>query len=194
MNSSSNGFGAASESPHADFHVEYLYGPQWPAVVVLIERAAQLMAEERDRIDAAAREMNAEIAALTGFGSGGLTRLLSNAGRQGGTALEIAVQTAKDYGRLRNVQTAGLVVGQVVSPETDTTDLTTLLQSFGSVASPRRGAAGGHRDDSAGPRRPWPLRQGGPRRADDTVAHGDRRGELITAAMGCGITAAHCYR
>ncbi|WP_084655415.1 hypothetical protein [Nocardia altamirensis] len=133
MNSSSNGFGAASESPHADFHVEYLYGPQWPAVVVLIERAAQLMAEERDRIDAAAREMNAEIAALTGFGSGGLTRLLSNAGRQGGTALEIAVQTAKDYGRLRNVQTAGLVVGQVVSPETDTTDLTTLLQSFGSV-------------------------------------------------------------
>ncbi|MBF6330894.1 hypothetical protein [Nocardia transvalensis] len=132
-------YGTNPEATAAAFHLEYLYGPQWPAVMTLVERAAQLTAEERERLNAAAaKKMEAGMAAFTGASGEGLAGLLSSlGGTPGGAALpmQIATETAKEFGRSRNLQTAGLVVGQAVSPGSGAGDLTAVLQSLGSIGT-----------------------------------------------------------
>ncbi|MBF6331967.1 hypothetical protein IU452_26020 [Nocardia transvalensis] len=126
------------DSSTAVFHLEYLYGPQWGAVVALIERAAQLTAEERERLNAAAaKKMEAGMSAFTGAGEGGLAGLLSSLGQQSGNPqpMQIAGDTAKQFGRSRNLQLAGLVAGQSVAPGAGTGDLATALQSLGSIGT-----------------------------------------------------------
>ncbi|MFJ4657669.1 hypothetical protein ACIP5Y_40940 [Nocardia sp. NPDC088792] len=121
-------------------HLEYLYGPQWRTVVSIVERAAQLTAEEREKMNAeAGKQMQAGMAAFTG-GGGGLAGLLSSLGQQQQTdpqPLQIATETAKEFGRTRNVQTAGMVAGQAVSatPAATGADVTALLQSLGSIGT-----------------------------------------------------------
>src|SRR5436190_1074792 len=47
-------------------HLEYLYGPQWRAVVRIVERAAQLTAEERERLNTeAGKQLQTGACALT---------------------------------------------------------------------------------------------------------------------------------
>ncbi|MFI5778002.1 hypothetical protein [Nocardia sp. NPDC051570] len=142
----SNGYNNdAYDTPNPDltvatFHLEYLYGPQWRSVMALIERAAQMTAEERERLNAAAaNKMQAGLGALTGGGAGeGLAGLLSSLGGGANATpqpMQIAAETAKEFGRSRNLQTAGLVVGQAVSPGAGAGDLSAVLQSFGSIGT-----------------------------------------------------------
>lgn len=121
-------------------HLEYLYGPQWQVVVHIIERAAQLTAEERERLNAeAGKQMQAGLGALTG-GGGGLADLLSSLGSQQSETdqqpLRIATETAKEFGRTRNVQIAGMLAGQALSGTPSTGgDIAGLLQSLGSIGA-----------------------------------------------------------
>ncbi|WP_225727284.1 MULTISPECIES: hypothetical protein [unclassified Nocardia] len=131
-----------SHDPGAVFHLEYLYGPQWQTVVALIERAAQLTADERERLNAAAaKKMEAGMSALTGAagqsGLGGLANLLSNLGQSADNPqpMQIAADTAKQFGRSRNLQLAGLVAGQAISPGSGTGDLAAAMQSLGSIGT-----------------------------------------------------------
>ncbi|RDI68357.1 hypothetical protein [Nocardia pseudobrasiliensis] len=136
--------GARPESSAAVFHLEYLYGPQWAPVVALIERAAQLTADERERLNAAAaKKMEAGMSALTGAagqsGLGGLANLLSGLGQgqQSGNPqpMQIAGDTAKQFGRSRNLQLAGLVAGQSIAPGSGAGDLAAAMQSLGSIGT-----------------------------------------------------------
>ncbi|MGW4243582.1 hypothetical protein [Nocardia sp. NPDC004722] len=118
-------------------HLEYLYGPQWAAVLRIVERAAQLTAEERERMNAeAGQRMQDSMNAFTG--AGGLGGLLSSLGQPSSDPqpLRIASETAKEFGRSRNVQVAGLIAGQAVSA-TPTTggELAGVLQSLGSIGT-----------------------------------------------------------
>lgn len=120
-------------------HLEYLYGPQWASVMRIVERAAQLTAEERERMNAeAGKRMQDSMSALTGGGAGGLAGLLSGLGQQSAEPqpLQIASETAKEFGRSRNVQVAGLIAGQAVSATPSTGgDIAGLLQSLGSIGT-----------------------------------------------------------
>ncbi|MEC3919932.1 hypothetical protein [Nocardia sp. CDC160] len=122
-------------------HLEYLYGPQWAAVMRIVERAAQLTAEEREKMNAeAGKRMQDSMSALTGAagGAGGLAGLLSGLGQpsQDPQPLQIASETAKEFGRSRNVQVAGLIAGQAVSGTAATSgELAGLLQSLGSIGT-----------------------------------------------------------
>ncbi|WP_083913388.1 hypothetical protein [Nocardia concava] len=121
-------------------HLEYLYGPQWAGVMRIVERAAQLTAEERERMNAeAGKRMQDSMSALTGGGAGGLAGLLSGLGQQQSAdpqPLQIASETAKEFGRSRNVQVAGLIAGQAVSATPSTGgDIAGLLQSLSSIGT-----------------------------------------------------------
>ncbi|RDI59087.1 hypothetical protein [Nocardia pseudobrasiliensis] len=140
MDTSNDLNNAGTDQTAETFHLEYLYGPQWRSVMMLIERAAQLTAEERERLNAAAaKKMEAGLGAFAGAsGENGLAGLLSSLG--GGAnanpqPMQIAAETAKEFGRSRNLQTAGLVVGQAVSPGAGAGDLTAVLQSLGSIGT-----------------------------------------------------------
>ncbi|MFD0000659.1 hypothetical protein [Nocardia sp. NPDC127526] len=141
MNVETNENTAGFDPADPALHLEYLYGPQWRAVVRIVERAAQLTAEERERLNAeAGKQMQAGMAALTGGGAGGLAGLLSGLGQpsEDPQPLQIASETAKEFGRSRNVQIAGLVAGQSVSsgPAAATGgDIAGLLQSLGSIGT-----------------------------------------------------------
>lgn len=127
-------------------HLEYLYGPRWQDAIRIIERSGQLTAEEREKLNAAAKKlMQDKVSALSnGSGlEGGLGSLLAGLG-MGANAqavaahpLNIATATAKAFGRSRNVQVAGLIAGQAVSPNAATSpgDLSGLLESFGSIGA-----------------------------------------------------------
>ncbi|MFE3195323.1 hypothetical protein ACFXHA_40420 [Nocardia sp. NPDC059240] len=119
-------------------HLEYLYGPQWAAVLRIVERAAQLTAEERERMNAeAGKRMQDSMSAFTG-GAEGLGGLLSSFGQPAvdPQPLRIASETAKEFGRSRNVQVAGLIAGQAVSATPSTGgELAGLLQSLGSIGT-----------------------------------------------------------
>ncbi|WP_084529979.1 hypothetical protein [Nocardia crassostreae] len=139
MNVETNENTAGFDPSDPALHLEYLYGPQWRAVVRIVERAAQLTAEERERLNAeAGKQMQAGMAALTGGGTGGLAGLLSGLGQpsEDPQPLQIASETAKEFGRSRNVQIAGLVAGQSVSaPATAGGDIAGLLQSLGFIGT-----------------------------------------------------------
>ncbi|MGW4847594.1 hypothetical protein [Nocardia brasiliensis] len=126
-------------------HLEYLYGPRWQDAVRIIERSGQLTAAEREKLNAAAKQMvQDKVSSLsngTGLGlEGGLSGLLAGLG-QGtnaaapGMPINIATATAKAFGRSRNVQVAGMIAGQAVAPNSAAGpgDLTGLLESFGSI-------------------------------------------------------------
>ncbi|MFI6047475.1 hypothetical protein ACIA8C_38075 [Nocardia sp. NPDC051321] len=127
-------------------HLEYLYGPQWQDAVRIIERSGQLTADEREKLNAAAKKlMQDKVSALSnGAGlEGGLSGLLAGLG-MGANAqtvashpLNIAAATAKAFGRSRNVQLAGMIAGQAVSPTAAGApgDLSGLLESFGSIGA-----------------------------------------------------------
>lgn len=127
-------------------HLEYLYGPQWQDAIRIIERSGQLTAEEREKLNAAAKKlMQDKVSALSnGAGlEGGLSSLLAGLG-MGANAqtvashpLNIAAATAKAFGRSRNVQLAGMIAGQAVSPTAagTTGDLSGLFESFGSIGA-----------------------------------------------------------
>ncbi|QIS14928.1 hypothetical protein [Nocardia arthritidis] len=138
-NSTGNPFGA----PDPALHLEYLYGPQWREVVQIVERAAQLTAEERERLNAQFESvMNSQMAGLSQTsGAGGFAGLLSGLGRsltdrsstdpQPG---QIATETAREFGRVRNLQTAGTVAGQAISPNAaGVGEIAGLLNSLGSI-------------------------------------------------------------
>ncbi|MEV6773074.1 hypothetical protein AB0N05_31015 [Nocardia sp. NPDC051030] len=119
-------------------HLEYLYGPQWRAVARIVERAAQLTAEERERLNTeAGKQLQTGAAALTG--GGGLAGLLSGLGQQPAAdpqPLQIATETAKEFGRARNVQIAGMIAGQSISSGSAVAgDIAGLLQSLGSIGA-----------------------------------------------------------
>ncbi|QIS22606.1 hypothetical protein [Nocardia terpenica] len=142
MDTTANSYDTQSESAAAVFHLEYLYGPQWRAVMALVERAAQLTADERERLNShAAQQMQAGLSSLANTsGDGGLAGLLAGlgGGAKSETArapMQIAAEAAKQFGRSRNLQTAGLVVGQAVSPTGSSADLSTVLQSLGSIGT-----------------------------------------------------------
>ncbi|QIS02171.1 hypothetical protein F5X71_07435 [Nocardia brasiliensis] len=127
-------------SDAATLHLEYLYGPQWREVVAIVERAGQLSAEERERLNAVAgKSAEAQLKNLQGAalnGGGGLSALLSGLGQSGTPQpLQIATQAAKEFGRSRNVQIATAVAGQALSPGAGTGDLAGILQSLGSIGA-----------------------------------------------------------
>lgn len=135
-------------APEATMHLEYLYGPQWREVAQLIERAGQLRADEREKLNSAASNMmQASMSQLTGDGSaeGGLAGLLAGLGfgQQTGQPstpqpLQIATEIAKSFGRSRNLQIAGMVAGQAVAPGASGTtmgDLNGIFQSLGSLGA-----------------------------------------------------------
>ncbi|QBS43349.1 hypothetical protein [Nocardia sp. CS682] len=127
-------------------HLEYLYGPQWHQAVRIIERSGQLTAEEREKLNAASKKLIQDKVSALSNGSGlegGLSGLLAGLG-MGANAqsvaahpLNIATATAKAFGRSRNVQLAGMIAGQAVSPTAvgTTGDLSGLLESFGSIGA-----------------------------------------------------------
>ncbi|WP_433662135.1 hypothetical protein ACQPW1_08275 [Nocardia sp. CA-128927] len=128
-------------------HLEYLYGPQWQDAIRIIERSGQLTAEEREKLNAASKKLIQDKVSALSNGSGlegGLSGLLAGLG-MGANAqtvashpLNIAAATAKAFGRSRNVQLAGMIAGQAVSPAAaagTTGDLSGLLESFGSIGA-----------------------------------------------------------
>lgn len=123
----------------ATLHLEYLYGPQWQHVVTIVERAAQLTAEEREKLNAAAaRGAESQLKNLqnTAMNGGGLSGLLAGLGQQGSTQpLQIATQVAKEFGRSRNTQIATTVAGQSLSPGAGAGDIGAMLQSLGSIGA-----------------------------------------------------------
>ncbi|MFJ4654212.1 hypothetical protein ACIP5Y_23340 [Nocardia sp. NPDC088792] len=129
-------------SDQATLHLEYLYGPQWQNVIAIVERAAQLTAEERERLNAAAaggvetQLKNLQNAMGNGGGLSGLSGLLSGLGQQTAPqAPQIAAQVAKEFGRLRNTQVATSVVSQALSPGAGAGDVAGILQSLGSIGA-----------------------------------------------------------
>ncbi|MBF6128605.1 hypothetical protein [Nocardia brasiliensis] len=123
----------------ATLHLEYIYGPRWADVVAIVERAAQLSAEERERLNAAAgRSMESHLKGLqnSATGAGGLAGLLSGLGQQQSEQpLQIAAKVAKEFGRTRNTQIATAVAGQALSPGAGAGDIGSLLQSLGSLGA-----------------------------------------------------------
>ncbi|WP_225731144.1 MULTISPECIES: hypothetical protein [unclassified Nocardia] len=125
----------------ATMHLEYLYGPQWRDVLAIIERSGQLRPGERDKLNAeASKFLQQRYSGLQGGAEGGLAGLL--AGLQGGAQqtepLNIATTTAKSFGRSRNVQVAGMIAGQAVSPGASglsNGDLSGLFESLGSLGA-----------------------------------------------------------
>ncbi|RDI63461.1 hypothetical protein DFR76_110158 [Nocardia pseudobrasiliensis] len=134
---------AGLQQSESEMHLEYLYGPQWRQVAYVVERAGQLTAEERERLNAeATRTVQARIGggeagAMPGLG--GLAALLGGLGQQSGDPQpeRIAAETAKEFGRSRNLQIAAMVAGQAVSPAqaAGAGDLAGLLASLGSVGA-----------------------------------------------------------
>lgn len=126
-------------SDQATLHLEYIYGPQWQNVVAIIERAAQLTAEERERLNAAAgRAAESQMKNLqnAATGAGGLAGLLAGLGQQNSAQpLQIAAKVAKEFGRSRNTQIATSVAGQALSPGVGAGDISNLLQSLGSLGA-----------------------------------------------------------
>ncbi|MFG1792852.1 hypothetical protein [Nocardia altamirensis] len=131
-------------------HLEYLYGPQWQDVVRIIERSAQLTAEEKDKLKAAASKLAQDkVTAMSngaGFGAGlegGLAGLLAGLGQgmnsQAAAAqpMNIAAATAKAFGRSRNIQVAGMIAGHATAPSAAAApgDLTSLFESLGSIGA-----------------------------------------------------------
>ncbi|MFI9504741.1 hypothetical protein [Nocardia sp. NPDC052566] len=127
----------------ATLHLEYIYGPNWADVVAIVERAAQLTAEERERLNAAAAkaaESNLQNLQNAASAAGGLSGLLSGLGQglgQQGQAqpLQIATKVAKEFGRSRNAQIATSVAGQALSPGAGAGDFGGILQSLGSIGA-----------------------------------------------------------
>lgn len=127
----------------ATLHLEYLYGPQWQSVVAIVERAAQLTAAERERLNAAAAkvaESGMKSLQNAASGAGGLSGLLSGLGQglgsQGATQpLQIATKVAGEFGRTRNMQIATSVAGQSLSPGVGAGDLGAILQSLGAIGA-----------------------------------------------------------
>lgn len=134
----------------ATLHLEYLYGPQWRTVVAIVERAGQLTAEEREKLNAAAaRQAESTLKnfeAVGSSGGSGLAGLLSGLGRGlgglgqglGGSATnpaQIAQKCAKEFGRTRNVQIAAAVAGQAMSGGAGTGEINALFQSLGSIGA-----------------------------------------------------------
>ncbi|MCM6775378.1 hypothetical protein NDR87_16130 [Nocardia sp. CDC159] len=108
----------------------------------IVERAGQLTAEERERLNAeAGRMMQSRMNAASGSGGpgGGLAGLLGGLGMQSGEPQpeQIAAETAKEFGRTRNIQIAGMVAGQAVSTigAAGGGDLAGLLSSLGSIGT-----------------------------------------------------------
>lgn len=127
-------------SDEATLHLEYLYGPQWRDVVAIVERAGQLTAEERERMNSVAgRNAEEQLKNLQGVAmnaGGGLSALLSGLGQQTGSqSLQIATQSAKEFGRTRNVQVASTIAGQALSPGVGTGDFAGILQSLGVIGA-----------------------------------------------------------
>ncbi|RDI68360.1 hypothetical protein [Nocardia pseudobrasiliensis] len=124
-------------TPDPTLHLEYLYGPQWREVTQIVERAAQLTAEEREKLNNQAEGLlKSQMSALSGNG-GGLSDLLSNL--TAGTApsepqpTQIAADTAREFGRSRNIQIAGITAGQAVSPGSGTGSMAGVLNSLSSI-------------------------------------------------------------
>ncbi|MFG1796268.1 hypothetical protein [Nocardia sp. NPDC049149] len=125
MTTESNSTATGAGAQGAGMHMEYLYGPQWRDVVRIIERAAQLTDDERAKLKAQAeQQLQSQMAAMSGAGGGlgnglggGLANLLSGLGQLSNDSqpAKIAAETAKEFGRTRNVQVAGMVAGQAVS-------------------------------------------------------------------------------
>lgn len=116
-------------------HLEYLYGPRWREVARIVERVAQLTPSELSQLNVHAHE--ALSTALPG--NEGLTRLLSGLGHSTADArtTAIAAATAKEFGRTRAVQVAGMIAGQAITPaaSSDTDGLGGLLTALGSVGA-----------------------------------------------------------
>ncbi|MFI9508051.1 hypothetical protein [Nocardia sp. NPDC052566] len=135
----------ATGTTEASMHLEYLYGPQWREVVRIIERSGQLRPGEREKLNAeATKSMQNRMSALSGGagGEGGLAGLLAGLGQMSGQQatepLAIATQTAKAFGRARNVQVAGMVAGQAVAPGASgisSGDMSGLFESLGSLGA-----------------------------------------------------------
>ncbi|MFG1792217.1 hypothetical protein [Nocardia sp. NPDC049149] len=116
-------------------HLEYLYGPQWREVVKIVERAAQLTSDEIELLN-----VHADKGMPTSLsGSEGLAGLLSNFRKStdDSKATQIAADTAKEFGRTRAVQVAGLIAGQAISPMTtgDSDGFGGLLKSLGALGA-----------------------------------------------------------
>ncbi|APB00307.1 hypothetical protein [Nocardia seriolae] len=132
-------------SDQATLHLEYLYGPQWNAVLTIVEQAGQLTAEQRERLNtAAAKAAESQLGQLQNAASGtgglsglsGLSGLLSGLGQQGTSQpLQIATRVAKEFGRARNTQIAAAVAGQAMSPGAGAGDIAGILQSLGSLGA-----------------------------------------------------------
>ncbi|WP_405166857.1 hypothetical protein OG203_18170 [Nocardia sp. NBC_01499] len=127
-------------------HLEYLYGPQWQDAIRIIERSGQLSADEREKLNASAKKLIQDKVSSLSNGSGlegGLSGLLAglgmgaNAQSAASHPLNIAAATAKAFGRSRNVQLAGMIAGQAVSPTAASSpgDLSGLLDSFSSIGA-----------------------------------------------------------
>ncbi|RDI68051.1 hypothetical protein [Nocardia pseudobrasiliensis] len=120
-------------------HLEYLYGPRWHDVMTIVERAGQLTAEQRERLNAgAARAAESRLTDLQGVaaGGGGLAGLLSGLGQQtSAQPLRIAAAVAKEFGRSRNIQIATAAAGQALSPGAGTGGFATILQSLGAIGA-----------------------------------------------------------
>lgn len=116
-------------------HLEYLYGPQWREVARIVERVAQLTPGEVAQLNVRAdEELPTEALA-----NEGLTRLLSGLRHSPAdtrTAV-IAAATAKEFGRTRSVQVAGMVAGQAITAtaSADADGLGGLLAALGSVGA-----------------------------------------------------------
>lgn len=125
----------------ATLHLEYLYGPQWRDVVYIIERSGQLQPAEREKLNTeASKAMQNRMSGLTGGAEGGLAGLLASLdpAKQQNDPLSIATATAKAFGRSRNVQIAGMIAGQAVSPgaaNLGAGDMSGLFESLGSLGA-----------------------------------------------------------
>ncbi|MBF6331971.1 hypothetical protein [Nocardia transvalensis] len=145
MNPESTYHNAGISQPNAELHLEYLYGPQWQQVMHIVERAGQLTAEERERLNAeAGRMMQSRMSTPTGSGGlaglgEGLAGLLGGLGQQTGDPQpeQIAAETAREFGRTRNIQIAGMVAGQAISKvgAAGIGDLAGLLASLGDIGT-----------------------------------------------------------
>ncbi|MFI9407087.1 hypothetical protein [Nocardia sp. NPDC052316] len=114
MNPETNNAEAGFDTSDPALHLEYLYGPQWRDVVRIVERAAQLTPEEMAKLNA-----NKDAGFTAGSSANeSIERLLasfrtSTADTQ---TAAIAAVTAKEFGRTRAVQIAGLIAGQSITP------------------------------------------------------------------------------
>ncbi|MFD6157949.1 hypothetical protein ACFWF7_10110 [Nocardia sp. NPDC060256] len=119
-------------------HLEYLYGPQWRDVAQIVERAAQLTPGEREQLNTTAGN-GLQDGLSTLSGGAGVAGLFASIGASSehSQPVQVAAETAKEFGRARHIQIAGTIAGQAVSPTSGpgADDMGALLKSLTSIGA-----------------------------------------------------------